>query len=115
MYFGSFKKGSFGGGYSSELADSLLGDAKLILVSELLPRYAWSDDTRSYTDEVVAQSIFVASSDLSAPLEVKLPKGFSLPSGVKFLSQVQLEGAEACQVRSQVYVRAKSVSLREDK
>lgn len=113
MYFGSFKKGSFGGGYSSKLATSLLGDAKLILVSDLIPRYAWSDDARSYTDEVVAQSVFVASSDLSAPLEVKLPKGTSIPSGVKFLSRVQLEGAEACQVRSQVYVRANG--LKEDK
>lgn len=109
MYFGSFKKASVGGGYSSELATDLLRGVKLVLVSELIPRYAWSDDTRSYTDEVVAQSIFVASSDLSAPLEVKLPKGFSLPSEAKFLSQVYLEEAEACQVRSQIYFRAKGV------
>lgn len=113
MYFGSFKKNTFAGGYSSELAESLLGGVKLVLVSELIPRYAWSDETRSYTDEVTARSIFVASSDLSAPLEVKLPKEASVPSGVGFLSRVHLEGVEACQIRSQVYFRASG--LKEDK
>lgn len=112
MYYGSFKKGSFGGGYSSELADSLLGDAKLILVSELLPRYAWSDEKKGYTDEVLSQVIFVASEDLSAPLEIKLPSEFELPEGVGFLSPIRFDALEACQVRSQIYFRASG--LKED-
>lgn len=104
---GNFKKA---GGYSADLASSLLEGVSVLTVvgSGLVPHYSWDSDSRSYTSDLESYSLTVSAPTLE-PFSVKLP--IESDGDFIFGSNVTFSGLEACQVRSEVYFRAQSVKV----
>ena len=104
----SFKKVS--GGYSADLANQLLeGVSGLTVVgSGLVPQYVWDSEAKSYTDDLESYSLAVGAPEVE-PFSVKLPAESS--GDFAFGSHVRFDGLEACQVRTNVYFRARSVKV----
>ena len=105
---GNFKKVS--GGYSAELANQLLeGVSNLTVVgSGLVPHYAWDGESKSYTSDLESYSLTVGAPAIE-PFSVKLP--VESDGDFSFGSHVRFDGLEACQVRADVYFKARSVKV----
>ncbi|VUW93159.1 Uncharacterised protein [Streptococcus constellatus] len=92
-------------GYSSELANHTLDSNKEIylLSTELEPQYRFENNHR--TDEIVAYRAWFTQEGLP-PFTVKFAKKIALPS---YLSAVNFDNLEACEVRYNIYFRADEV------
>ena len=100
-------KNTRGGGYSATLAAQLFDISKPIhsLSLELEPQMKFEDGKR--TDEVQAYKAWFTQAGLP-PFEVKFETKVSLPA---YLSVVEFDNIEACEVSYNVYFRA--VDLKE--
>ena len=96
-----------GGGYSATLAAQLFDSSKPIhsLSLDLEPQMKFEDGKR--TDEVQAYKAWFTQAGLP-PFEVKFEKKVSLPA---YLSVVEFNNIEACEVSYNIYFRA--VDLKE--
>lgn len=104
------KKRNFVAGYSKKIAkDNLIDDEPIICLKEYAePQFKWIDGER--TDEIESyQGWFIQ--DGTEPFKVKFDIKPTLPS---FLSKVEFDALEGCEVRNNVYFRAKGVHEIED-
>lgn len=94
------------GGYSTELAKEIISDSKSVisLSTELEPQYVWDKGHR--TDQISGFQAWFAQEDLGA-FKIKFEHEVKLPP---FLSEVDFVDLEACQVRNNVYFKAKDIN-----
>ncbi|MCX8720380.1 MULTISPECIES: hypothetical protein [unclassified Lactobacillus] len=92
-------------GYSQQVVNRYLDLAKPIycLSMDLAPQYEWKDSRP--TDNVVAYRGWFTQEGADA-FSVKFTSEIKLP---KYLAKVEFDGLEACEVRNNVYFRAKSI------
>lgn len=96
-------------GYSEMIAKNYVNDAKPVycLSAELIPQYEWVDSRP--TTNIVGYSAWFTQEDLE-PFKIKFGAKVKLP---EYLTKVELQGLEACEVRNNVYFRASGI--KEDK
>lgn len=97
------------GGYSIDTANNYIDSKKPIysLSTELEVQHKWQDNRP--TDEVIGYKGWFSQKGLE-PFQVKFEDQIKLPT---YLSKVNFESLEACEVRNKVYFKA--VALKEVK
>ncbi|MBP2057224.1 hypothetical protein J2Z60_000388 [Lactobacillus colini] len=97
------RKRRFNGGYSKEVVkENLFIEKHIINLSKVaVPQYRWENSERT-SDVIGYKSWFIQEG--TDPFEVKFETKPTLPP---FLSEVSFDDLEGCEVRSNVYFRAK--------
>lgn len=96
-------------GYSVQLAEKyILATSPVYSVStQLTKQYKWIDNKP--TDKVVGYKAFFIQEGLDEPLVIKFEKEINLPP---FLSVVEFDNLQACEVRNKVYFKADGLKLK---
>lgn len=94
-------------GYSHELATSYISEKKPIisLSTDTETQYVWSNGHRS--NEISGYQAWFAQEEVGV-FKVKFENKPELP---QFLSSVHFKNLEACQVRNNIYFRAKEIEV----
>ncbi|HEP1290484.1 TPA: hypothetical protein ACGOLK_000553 [Streptococcus pyogenes] len=101
----AFKLKSTKGGYTTQLANKIINPNQPIysLSIELEPQQRFEDNKP--TGEIIAYKAWFVQEGQD-PFQVKFEESIKLPA---FLSMIQFDSLQACEVKYNVYFKAKSI------